>query len=189
LTGSLAVRYAAFMKEQWSKGLQWGSVVWLSWVAARSTVAAYHGSSLVPAMVWLAALALVWTKWARGGVAAALLVQTVTGMVRATGYGGEMPLPWVLSFFLPMSLPLLPLLLLAPERPRITLALLAVGRLRDAAAQLAGWRWLAVAAALVLLNRAAWEVLQGYEAEATAAVLLLGFASLVPGPRLATIKA
>lgn len=99
-----------------------------------------------------------------------------------------MPLPWVLTFFLPMSLPLLPLLVLDPERPRVTLALVAAGRWRDAAEQLAGWRWLSVAAALVLLNRAGWEVLQGYEAESTAAFLIFGLVALIPGLPFASLK-
>lgn len=159
LTGSPAVRYASDMKDQWKQGLQWGALAWLGWVAVRSAVAASHGASTVVAVAWLAALALTWTRWSRVGVGAALLVQAAAGISRAASYEGEMHVPWMLTFFVPMSLPLLPLLFIAPERPRLTLALAFVGRWRDAARSLAGFRWIAVAGGVLLLNRAAWRAL------------------------------
>jgi hypothetical protein len=55
-------------------------------------------------------------------------------------------------------------------------------------AQLAGWRRLFVAAALVLFNRVGWEVLQGYEAELTTASLIFEIVALVPSFGLAPVK-
>ena len=160
MTGSPAALYAAGMKDQWKQGLQWGAVVWLAWIAARCSLAAYHGAPLIVAVAWLAALTLTWTRWSRVGVGAALLVQAAAGLLRAASYGGEMHIPWVLTFFLPMSLPLLPLLFMAPERPRLTLALAFVGRWGDAARSLAGFRWIAVALGVVLLNHTGWGALR-----------------------------
>jgi hypothetical protein len=148
------------MKDQWKQGLQWGAVVWLGWVALRSTVAAFHGWSPILAFAWLAALALTWTRWSRAGVGAALFAQAAAGIFRAASYEGEMHAPWMLTFFLPMSLPLLPLLFMAPERPRLTLALACVGRWRDAARSLAGVRWIPVALGVVLLNHTAWRAME-----------------------------
>ena len=148
------------MKDQWKQGLQWGALAWLAWVAIRSTVAASHGGSLIVAVAWLTALALTWTRWSRVGVGAAILVQSAAGISHAASYTGEMHVPWVLTFFLPMSLPLLPLLFMAPERPRFTLALAFVGRWRDAGRSLAGLRWIAVSIGLLLVNRAAWRALE-----------------------------
>jgi hypothetical protein len=71
-----------------------------------------------------------------------------------------MHLAWALTFWLPMTLPLLPLLFLAPERPRLTLAFAVVGRWRDADATIAGWSWVLVAAGLIALNRAGWNALE-----------------------------
>jgi hypothetical protein len=166
------------IRNQWIQGLQWGGGAWLVWVAGGAFLHASH-CSLAPepyffvsvaslaqrsalAAVWIAALALTWTRWSRAGVAVAVVVQGVLGTIEAARYPGEMHLGWALTFWLPMSLPVLPLLFMEPERPRLTLALLAVGRWRDAIAQLSGWRWLGVAAAVVLLNRAGWVILVGY---------------------------
>lgn len=147
-------------RKQCIQGLEWGACAWLGWVAWTDVRTAWHSAfdaqcSLLAA-VWLAALALTWTRWSRVGVAVALVVQAVVGTMIAMSDEGEVHLWWVLTFWLPMSLPLLPLLFMEPERPRLTLALLAVGRWRDAIAQLRGWRWLFVAAGVVLLNRAGW---------------------------------
>jgi hypothetical protein len=117
------------------------------------------------AVMWLAAFVLIWTPWSRVGLAAALAVQAVAGTVDAAAYDGPMHLAWALTFWLPMSLPLLPLLFMQPQRPRLTLALLALGRGRDALALLTGFRWPLVAVAVVLLNRAGWAVLRGFRWE------------------------
>jgi hypothetical protein len=151
------------MRDQWSKGVQWGSVAWLVYVTGSSLVRAFHPAhygaylpQLLPAAAWLAGLALTWTRWSRAGIRVAIVVQAVAGTVQATSYPGDMPLAWALTFWLPMSLPLIPLLFVIPDRPRLTFALVFVGRFRDALRQLAGWRWVAVAAGIVLLNHAAW---------------------------------
>jgi len=180
LTTIHAARYTrpVSTRNQWIQGLQWGACAWLGWVAWSALLHAWH-CSIAPtpyflisvawlaersllAAVWLAALALTWTRWSRVGVVIALVVQAVAGTVDAAGYEGELHVAWALTFWLPMSLPLLPLLFMEPDRPRLTLALLAVGRWRDAVAQLAGFRWLFVAAGVVLLNRAGLDVLRGW---------------------------
>src|SRR4051794_194602 len=101
-------------RNQWTQGLQWGACAWLGWVAWSDLGIAWHSAFIsqwtLLAAVWVAALALTWTRWSRVGVAVALVVQVVVGTVRAAGYEGEMHLAWALSFWLPMSLPLLPLL-------------------------------------------------------------------------------
>lgn len=151
------------MKEQWIKGAQWGAIAWLVYVAGSSLAtalhSAYHGAyllDLLPAAIWLAALALTWSRWSRAGVGAAIVLQALAGTAQASTYPGDMRLGWALTFWLPMSLPLIPLLFVDPDRPRLTVALAFVGRWRDAFQQLAGWRWIAVAAGIVLLNHAAW---------------------------------
>lgn len=159
LTGSAAVRYAAGTKEQWKQGLQWGGVTWLAWVAFRTGVAALHGWPLMVAIVWLAAFTLAWTRWSRAAIAVAILAQAIAGTGEAMTYAGAMHIPWALTFWLPMSLPLVPLLIMKAERPRLTVALALVSRWKDALGSLAGWRWIAVAAGVVALNRAGWAAL------------------------------
>jgi hypothetical protein len=148
------------MREQWIKGAQWGAVVWLVYVTGSSLMTAFHSGAylpdLLPATAWLAALAFTWTRWSRAGVGVAIAVQALAGTAQASTYPGEMRLGWALTFWLPMSLPLIPLLFATPDRPRLTVALAFVGRWHDAVRQLAGWRWIAVAAGVVLLNHAAW---------------------------------
>jgi hypothetical protein len=147
------------MKEQWIKGLQWGGLAWLAWVALRSSVAAFHGWPLIVAVVWFVGFTLAWTRWSRAAIAVAILAQAVAGTAQATTYAGEMHLPWALTFWLPMSLPLLPLLVLKAEQPRQTVALAVLGRWQEALRSLSGWRWIAVAAGVVALNRAGWAAL------------------------------
>ena len=163
------------MKDQWKQGLQWGAVAWLAWIAIKASLTAWSclpvlGDDLsraswwilaspILAVVWLAALALTATRWSRAGIGVAIVVQAITGTLAATAYPGDLHIPWALTFWLPMSLPLLPLLFMAPERPRLTVALALVGRFRDAAHTLSGWRWPLVAIGVVALNRAAWDAL------------------------------
>lgn len=151
------------MKEQWIKGAQWGAVAWLAYVTGSSLVMAFGLShdgaylpALLPAAAWLATLALIGTRWSRAGVGIAILVQAVAGTVQAHSYPGDLRLGWALTFWLPMSLPLIPLLFASPASPRLTLALAVVGRWREALRQLTGFRWIAVATGIVLLNHAAW---------------------------------
>lgn len=164
------------MKEQWKQGLQWGSVVWLGWAFAHSILPAYHrikyqeGSSGLAACVLHVAVALglllalslfaLGSRWARPALGVTILCQIVGGTLRAASYPGDMHLGWALTFWLPMTLPLLPLLFMAPERPRLTMAFAVVGRWRDAYATLAGWNWVLVAAGLIALNRAGWNALE-----------------------------
>jgi hypothetical protein len=176
LTGSAAARYAAGMKEQWKQGLQWGAVAWLAWIAVRGAAPAYrcvqYQSGYIDlatcvlhvavAAGWVVAIALFasGSRWGRAALGATIAGQIVSGTMRAAGYPGEFHVAWALTFWLPMTLPLLPLLFMAPSRPRLTLALALLGRWRDAYATLAGWNWVLVAAGLVALNRAGWDALE-----------------------------
>jgi hypothetical protein len=142
------------MKDQWKQGLQWGGVAWLAYVAGCSLTTAYHSAHydlylphLLPAAAWLAALSLTWTPWSRAGVGVAVVVQIGAGVAEAT-HLHEDTLAW-----LPLVLPVLPLVILAPERPRLIAALALVGRWRDAGRMLAGWRWIVVAMGTFLLAR------------------------------------
>ena len=142
------------MKDQWKQGLQWGGVVWLSYLAGCSLVTACESAEyglylphMLPAAAWLAALALLWTRWARAGAAVAIAVQVAAGMAEASRFDtGTLTWP-------PLVLPVLPLVFMAPERPRLTVALALVGRWRDAGRALAGWRWIVVAMGTFLLAR------------------------------------
>src|SRR4051812_45535176 len=104
------------MKDQWKQGLQWGAMAWLAYVSACSLTRAYHSAHygpylphLLPAAVWLAALALTWTRWSRAGVAVAIVVQIAAGIAEATPFD-DGTLPW-----LPLVFPVLPLVIMAPE--------------------------------------------------------------------------
>ncbi len=132
----------------------WGGVAWLAYVAGCSLTTAYHSAHygfylphLFPAAAWLAALALTWTRWSRAGVAVAVVVQLAASVAEA------MPLDDDTLAWLPLVLPVLPLVFMAPERPRLAAALALVGRWRDAGRTLAGWRWSVVAMGTFLLAR------------------------------------
>ncbi len=89
-------------RNQWIQGLQWGAYAWLAWVAGNAVLHAFQGAlhpelSLL-AIVWLAALALTWTRWSRVGVAVALAVQAIAGTADAARYEGEMHVAWALTF-------------------------------------------------------------------------------------------
>lgn len=177
------------MREQWIKGLQWGAVAWLGYILAHTLPVALkygHPDELVMAGAWLlsASLLLAGSRWARLTLGAALLAQAVTGAASAIQFANEPDVHFVLRYFLPMSLPLLPLLWLGAERPRYTIALALVGRGRDAARTLAGCRWLLVAAGLVSLNRAGWDLLEGFERGFTVPVLPIVLFGLAALPRL-----
>jgi hypothetical protein len=177
LTTLRRARYARPMsiRNQWLQGLQWGGCAWLGWVAWSSVRRASHCSLYLGpdflislawfaygwllAAVWLAALLLTWTRWSRAGVAVVIAVQAVVGSIGAAMHNDFW---WSMTVWIPMSLPVIPLLFMKPERPRLTFALLMVGRWRDAVAELKGWRWLLVAVGTVLLNRFGWFVLGTY---------------------------
>src|SRR5262245_41868486 len=111
------------IRNQWIQGLQWGACAWLAWVAWSSLLNAWRcplhledwegflvslawcTQRWLLAAAWIAALALTWTRWSRGGVAGAIVVQALLGTAAAAHYGGPMPLWWVLTFWLPMTLP------------------------------------------------------------------------------------
>jgi hypothetical protein len=145
---------------QWSHGLQWGASTWLAYVAVRAVSRAVHVPSaayVVVAVGWITALAFIaaGSRWSRGVVVAAIFAQAATGYASATDYGSPPSAPFALLFFLPMCLPLLPLVVLPVEQPRIALALIGLGRWREARSMLGGVGPLLVAAALVTLNRGA----------------------------------
>jgi hypothetical protein len=164
-------------RNQWSQGLQWGAFAWLGYIVLRALggevqrlLVVTQTLSNVPdwmcdpswgwqvATAWVAALVLVaaGSRWARLAVGAAMVLHAVVA-------GGEAVhcdrVLFVLTRFLPMSVPLLPLLVLRVERPRVVLALAALGRWREARARFGGVGVLAVAAALVSLNHASWDML------------------------------
>jgi hypothetical protein len=163
------------IRNEWRQGLQWGGCAWLGWVAWSSFLHAWHcplfpGPDFLPSLgwftytrllaaVWIAALLLSWTRWSRAGVAVAIAMQAIVGSI---GAAMKFDLWWSITVWIPMSLPVIPLIFMEPERPRLTLALLMVGRWRDACAQLKGWRWLLVAVGTALLNRVGWSMLGTY---------------------------
>jgi hypothetical protein len=170
-------------RNQWSQGLQWGACAWLCYVVLRelggelSQLLAREGSPwTLPrwmcgwgygwhvAAVWAVALSLiiVGSRWSRVAVAAAISMQALVAVRSASSYAGEPDSVWfVLRFFLPMCVPLLPLLVLRVEQPRVALALAALGRWSEARVRFGGIGVLAVAIAVISLNRGALDLL-GY---------------------------
>jgi hypothetical protein len=153
------------MREQWKQGLQWGGVAWLAYIVAHAVpdaVTSGRGVDVALAGGWVlsAILLLTGARGARLALGCAILAQLVTGTMHAASYPGDMHVAWALTFWLPMTLPLVPLLIMTPERPRLTIALALVGRWRDAHATLAGWRWPLVAYVVVMTNRAVWDLLR-----------------------------
>jgi len=107
------------------------------------------------------ALIAAGSRWSRPAVAVAIVAQSILGISTGTGYSGEPNTVWfVLKFFLPMCVPLLPLVFLRVERPRVVLALALLGRHREAWARF-GVGVLAVAAFVVSLNRGVLDLI-GY---------------------------
>ncbi len=148
-------------KLQFKQGLQWGALAWLASLSVSSlrhlrAVNPLFLPYLLPAAAWPIAFALTWTRWSRLAVALAVVAQTGAA-VAMTAHMGELRI--TLSAFLPLCLPVLPLLFMAPERPRLTVAFAVVGRWRDAAQTLAGWRWVLVAIGILLLDRSGWAAL------------------------------
>lgn len=168
------------MKDQWMKGLQWGAALWLAWIAASSIVDVVDGlhfeiyaQTMIPAFGWTLALALQWTRWSRVGIAigigahvyAALAydmpsierVDTLIDGVRSQSYLDLTPL---LTKLVPACLPVIPLLFLGPESPRRVAALALVGRWDETARDMAGIRWVLVAAGVLVLHTAFPEALR-----------------------------
>jgi hypothetical protein len=177
------------MKDQWLKGLQWGAVAWLAWESfvtvntavryigqyhARATYQIACGIYAVSAVIALTALVLAWTRWSRIGIAAMILAQVAMALVFFKGYPRpplviegvvcDIEMPWMAIVHANREMfPLLPLLFMQPERPRLVVALALVGRWRDALHQLAGRRWIAVAAAVLWLSAAVGDAATAYE--------------------------
>jgi hypothetical protein len=157
------------MKDEWRKGLQWGSVAWLAHIFVRHAYSlaidagyslreAHHTvppSEIIPTAAWGLAFALIWTRWSRIAAGAAIGLWALQSALACTVFPSAHEAVRAWAFGLPMVLPLLPVLAIPPERPRLTLALILVGRWRDAIRELAGWRWIAVAAGIYLLDRSA----------------------------------
>jgi hypothetical protein len=160
LTDSAGTRYDAGMnvKEQFRQGLQWGAVFGLAHNVVSSlwhfrAINPFFLPYLLPSAAWLVAFALIWTRWSRVAVAVAVVAQTAAA-IAITAHMGDVGV--TMSACLPLCLPVLPLLFMAPERPRLTVALALLGRWRDAAQTLVGWRWPIVALGVVLLERSGW---------------------------------
>jgi hypothetical protein len=145
-------------KQQFRQGLQWGGIVWLAHLAIASlghlrAVNPFFLPYLIPGAAWVLALGLAWTRWSRIAVALAVVAQAWAAVAMTAGMG---EFGVTLSAFMPLCLPVLPLLFMAPERPRLTIALALVGRWRDAARTLAGLRWPVVAIGVLLLEQSGW---------------------------------
>jgi hypothetical protein len=111
--------------------------------------------------VWLLVLGAIaaGSRWARAAMGAAIVAQGVVGVTEALRYGAPVELSFVLWFFVPMSLPLLPLVVLRVEQPREALALVALGRVREGWARAGGMSTILVAAALISLNHGTYALL------------------------------
>jgi hypothetical protein len=151
-------------KRQWKQGLQWGGVAWLAyilWQVIPTAVQVPSSAHVGMAAAWTVAavLLLAGARVARPVLGMVLLAQAVTGTMQAASFEGPMHVAWALTFWLPMALPLLPLLFMAPERPRLTAALMLMGRYSEAWASLAGFRWPFVALLVVATNHEAMALL------------------------------
>ena len=179
LTSTCGTRYCDAMrvKNRWWLGLQWGASAWLGYVVWHACLDAYHTPidetlSLLPehwfvAMSWVlapawivaAGLVLAGSGWSRAFVAATILMRVIAGTARATSYGGVPDPAFTARFFLPMCLPLLPLVVMRADNPRVVLALAALGRWREAAARSGGAHAIFAAATLLSVNHIVWNQL------------------------------
>ena len=161
------------MKDQWKKGLQWGGLIWLAYLAASSIwwfadqmlLASFNDGQLLRAMGWTLAFALAWTRWSRLGIVIGVAAHVYAGFVLDDPPSVDVSTLLVdgvqRSFndyesiarrFVPACLPVLPLLFMRPERPVYAAALAMVGRWNDAAREVEGLRWILVAAGVFLLS-------------------------------------
>jgi hypothetical protein len=132
-------------------GLAWGGYAWLAFLALN---AACHACAIpieprlwlalgwktpawLHAGVWLTVLGLTWTRHARRGIALGIGAQAILGTLDAlTTDAGSLELSfililpwwWTLTCWVPISLALVPLLVVGPISPRRTLALILLGR-------------------------------------------------------------
>jgi hypothetical protein len=201
LTAAAHVRWrfstGGSLRATWAQGLRWGAIGWLAYVAARMVVTAVARArfgldpSLLLAPLWLGSLLLTATgvhRWAIGSLAAAIVAQAFVGIDQAARYGGASNWAFALTFFVPMSVPLLPLFLPQPrpvcyQRRNVIAVLLALAALATLVATIAphhgphlpltiailgiavGWfdPRLAVAAGLLVINGTMFQVLNDIE--------------------------
>lgn len=163
------------MKEQWLKGVQWGSLAAVSLAAWQwlggfiiqpmlksESYTTYHLVCALGMIAFSALAALTWSPLSRAYVLlliGVVLVQSAS--ICAPHYVCDGADAGTIEPFSPKrfvlqgapALPMLPVLFVDPECPRLTVALAFVGRFRDAARMLAGWRWVLVAIAVFCFNR------------------------------------
>lgn len=113
------------------------------------------GECVMP-LLWLTALVLVvrGSPRARGVVALAILARAALAWAPEYAPFVSVAREWLHSW-LPVCLPLLPLVVIRVEEPRVVVALAVLGRWRQALAQSGGWRAGLVALALISLHRGA----------------------------------
>lgn len=163
------------MKDQWLKGLSWGSLAavalsawqWLGGFALHpllesKSYTAYHLVCVLGTVALAALAARTWTPLSRAYVLlliGAVLVQSSRMWAPhdvCEGTEAGTIEPFSLSMFLLLcasAFPMLPVLFVDPEHPRRTVTLAFVGRFRDAARTLTGGRWPLVALAVFFFNR------------------------------------
>ena len=163
------------MKEQWLRGLQWGSLAAVSLAAWQwlggfilqpllksESYTTYHLVCALGMIAFSALAALTWSPLSRAYVLlliGVVLVQSAS--MCAPHYVCDGADAGTIEPFSPRrfvlqgapALPMLPVLFVDPEYPRLTVALAFVGRFRDAARRLAGWRWMLVGVAVFFFNR------------------------------------
>jgi hypothetical protein len=124
-------------RNQWSQGLQWGACAWLGYVAWHAVLDCYDTSpgwvlDVLPgrwylalywflAPAWLLAIALIaaGSSRSRAVVGVAILTRVVMGCAESGRPFGEFIPHWAMQNFLPMCLPLFPLVVLRVEEPRV----------------------------------------------------------------------
>jgi hypothetical protein len=163
------------MKEQWLKGLQWGSLAAVSLAAWQwlggfilqpmrksDSYTTYHLVCALGMVAFFALAALTWSPLSRAYVLlliGVVLVQSASMCAPhyvCDGAKAGTIEPFSPSLFVLQgapALPMLPMLFVDPECPRLTVALAFVGRFRDAARMLAGWRWPLVGLGVFYFNR------------------------------------
>src|SRR4051794_37002760 len=104
-------------KEQFRQGLQWGGLLWLLHIVASSlshfrAVNPFFLPYILPSAAWLIGLALAWTRWSRVAVAVAMVAQAAAA-IAITAQMGEVGV--TMSACMPLCLPVVPLLFIAPE--------------------------------------------------------------------------
>jgi len=163
------------MKEQWLKGLSWGSLAAVSLAAWQwlggfvlhpllesKSYRTYYLVCTLGMAAFFTLAALTWTPLSRAYVLlliGVVLVQSAPMwaahyVYEGTDAGRLEPFSPIMFVLLgAAALPMFPMLFVDPECPRLTVALAFVGRFRDAARTLTGWRWPLVALAVFYFDR------------------------------------